>query len=194
MAYFKTVSLDTVAFEPVAKHNKMYVANLTEPLVVQTPPVRLASALGGEEPFALLKPTGQFAQFLKDAEAHVLEAALQHKADWFRRAVDDEALRHNFKSFFRDGEFKVKVQGEVAVFGPDKQLLGPEEAVPGACVRCVLELTRVCFGRQEFGAMWRLLQAQVVHEPECLIVEEPEDDASEPGDDPPADAEEQEFM
>lgn len=181
-AYYTTVDLAAQAFEPLAKQNKLYVAALAPPLTVLTPPVQLASALdahGGD--FAFLRPVGAFAGWLRDAEARVLDACIANKAAWFRKDVDDDALRHNFKSFFRDDEFKVRSAG-VAVFGVDGAPAGAEEATEGRHVRCVLELARVCFGRQEFGAMWRLVQARLVDVPPCLI----QDDAD--ADDEAADA------
>ena len=118
---------------------------------------------------------GAFAAWLRGAEAWVLDECVRRKSEWFHREVDDDALRLRFKSFFRpdDGAFKVKApEGEVALFGVDGSPVGPEELPAGQHVRCVLELSRFCFGRQEFGAMWRLVQARVVHVPECLIVDD----------------------
>ena len=199
-AYYVDVDVHAaLAFDPVVKVNKLYVASLTEPLQVLTPPLELVTPLESDEPFALLRPMGRFAEFLKTVEARVLEMCVQHKVEWFRKDVDDDALRTNFKSFFReDGSFKVKTV-DVAVFGADKGPVGPEEATAGKTVRCVLELTRICFGRQEFGAMWRLSQARVVEIPRCLIedsdVDEEEEEDGDGGDaEPGGDIEEQEFL
>ena len=178
-SYYKSIDFANIQFEPVAKVNKLYVASLTAPLLVQTPPVLLATSIDTTEaadvPFVYIRPAGQFEQWLRDAEAHILENCIANKASWFPKKMDDDALRHNFKSFFReDGDFKLKVLPDVAVFDAGRQPAGPEEAAAGTSVRCVLELTRICFGRQEFGAMWRLVQAQVAEVPPCLI-----DDAAE---------------
>lgn len=196
--YYREVDLDAVTFEPVEQVNRLYVSSLTQPLSVLTPPVELASSLGGDEPFLYIRPTGGFAQFLRDAEARVLDESMRQKVTWFRREVEDDVLRHNFKSFFReDGAFKVKVQGEPAVFDAQRNAVGAEEATAGRLARCVLELVRVCFGRQEFGAMWRLAQARLVEVPPCLIDDEPGDadeqdaEEEESGD---ADPDEQEFL
>ena len=43
----------------------------------------------------------------------------------------------------------------------------------GARARAVLELARVCFGRAEFGGIWRLTQVQLVRAPELLLTPEP---------------------
>lgn len=176
--YYQGVDIASAHFEPVAKQGKLYVANLTEPLLVETPPVQLATSFDPEVPFLHIKPQGAFADFLATAERHILDRCIAHKAEWFRKELDDDALRHNFKSFFRDGEFKVKAQeAELAVFGVDRCPAAPVELVAGRHVRCVLELARVCFGRQEFGAMWRLAQARVVEVPPCMLADDR--DASE---------------
>lgn len=208
--YYTAVDLSTHAFEPLAKQNKLYVANLAPALTVVTPPVQLASSLAdADAPFAYLRPHGRLAAWLRDVEAWVLDACLANKGAWFRKDVDDDALRHNFKSFFREtGEFKVRTSagGDVAVFAEDGQPAGAEEAVEGRHVRCVLELSRVCFGRQEFGAMWRLVQARLVDVPPCLIHDDDDDEAADAedagaqdvhvGEEPeePLDADEQEFV
>lgn len=191
--YFRSVDVASVGFEPLEKDNNLYVARLSPPLQVQTPPVQLGSALDPDNAtFVYIRPTGQFKGFLESVEAWILAKSIEHKAEWFRREVDDEVLRHNFKSFFRDANFKVRVEPEVPVY--DKGVLvGHEEATEGRHVRCVLELVRVCFGQREFGGMWKLVQAGLVEEQPCLIsqaegVESDGEDPEHPG--PP---EEQEF-
>ena len=195
---YRSVDLTTLSFEPVAKQGKLYVANLSPALSVLTPPVELATPLDSDAPFAYVRPAGDFARFLHDVEAFVLDQCLKRKSEWFRKDLDDDALRNNFKSFFREGEFKVKVAGEVAAFGIKKEPIGPEDVRVGQQVRCVLELERVCFGRQEFGAMWRLVQVREVEVPACMIDDAAEDSdsgVSEDGrDDDERDADEQEFL
>lgn len=194
-APYRTVDLASVEFEPVAKLNKLYVANLATPLTVLTPPVQLTTPIESDAAFAYIRPTGEFAQFLRDTEAHLLAQSIENKAAWFRKEVDDDALRHNFKSFFRDDEFKVKVDEQLAVFDAHKQPVGAEDLEAGVFARCVLELTRVCFGRQEFGAMWRLVQARVTSVPPCLIEDEAAEETEEEEDgDQPRDTDEQEFL
>lgn len=197
-AYFTSADLHAQQFEPLAKRNSLYVAALSPPLRIVTPPVRLLTPLADPDAtFAHLLPAGRFAAWLRDAEAWVLAECVRRKAEWFHREVDDDALRHRFKSFFRpeDGAFKVRAAaGEVALFGEDGEPVGAEEVGEGQYVRCVLELPRLSFGRQEFGAMWRLVQARVVRVPECLIVpeDEGEDEESAPAGDG-ADTEDGEF-
>lgn len=192
--YFRSVDVASVGFEALEKDNNLYVARLSPPVQVQTPPVQLGSALDPDNAaFVYLRPSGQFRKFLEGVEAWILAKSIENKADWFRRQVDDDVLRHNFKSFFRDdANFKVRVEPDVPLYDKGAQV-GHEEAGEGRQVRCVLELVRVCFGQREFGGMWRLVQASLVEEQPCLISE---DGGSETeGEDPeqPAPPEEQEF-
>ena len=191
--YYKSVDVSDVAFEPLTKDNKLYVANLTPRLLVQSPPVKLASSYDPcGVPFVYLAPTGQFARFLRDVESTVLQRCIENKAEWFRKDIDDDVLRHNFKSFFKDESLKVKLAQDAAVFDRDRHPTGLEELVAGEGVRCILELTRICFGRQEFGALWRIVQAQLVPTPACLITattDEEEDDQADASDGCPSDDE-----
>lgn len=190
---YKTIDLPSLSFEPVVKQNKLYVANLTNPVVIQTPPVALVSSLAEDVPFVYIRPTSEFAQFLKSVEAFVLEQSIRNRVDWFRKDLDADALRHNFKSFFREDDFKVKVTGDIASFNAAREPIGPEELDVGKQARCVLELTRICFGRQEFGAMWRLVQVREVVVPECMIDDALEEATSERSEDD-EDAEDAEFL
>jgi hypothetical protein len=63
------------------------------------------------------------------------------------------------------------VPSDVAVFDADCRTPACATDVlrAGAQVRCVLELARVCFGRTEFGAQWRVVQAAPCPAPVCLI-------------------------
>lgn len=175
---YRFVDHSSVSFEPITKQGKLYVANLSPTLLILAPPVELVSSLESEAPFAYIRPVGEFATFLRDTEAFILDQCIKRKAEWFRKGLDDDALRHNFKSFFRDNDFKVKV-ADVAAFGVQKEPVGQEDIPVGKHVRCVLELSRICFGRQEFGAMWRLAQVREVEVPACMIQDE-RDDEDEP--------------
>lgn len=189
--YYTAADLGAQRFDPLAKRGSLYVAALAPPLTVVTPPVKLLGSLADPDAaFAHLLPAGRFASWLREAEAWVLEECIRRKSDWFHREVDDDALRHRFKTFFRpdDGAFRVRAAaGEVALFGADGEPVGPEEVGDGQYVRCVLELPRLSFGRQEFGAMWRLVQARVVRVPGCLIADS-EDEDDQRGEDGGADA------
>lgn len=180
--YYLSVDLTALDVGPSAKEHKVYVAPLDPPLAVQTPPVTLASSLEDGQTFALLETSGAFLAFVRAAEAAVLDRVVEKRAELLRRDVDPDSLRANFKSFVTDaGVLRVKVADDLAVYDASQQVVGREEAAEGARVRCVLELARVCFGRAEFGAVWRLTQVQRVAASPCLITPEPEqpDDPAE---------------
>jgi hypothetical protein len=192
------------AFLPVEKAGGMYVARLAEPLLVQTPPLTLASPLGADDDgyapsHAHLALPRAFEQFARGVEALVLEAALANKAEWFRRAIGDDVLRARFKEFCRTRHLKVKLAPGFVAFDAAGQPVALDTLEAGGSLRCVLQLTRVCFGRTEFGAAWSLVQAQTAPPPppppRCLIdpsVEQEDDDP--PGPPHQADAELHEFL
>ncbi len=168
------------AFLPVEKTGGLYAARLAAPLLVQTPPLALVSPLDDEDgtplPHAHVSLPRAFLQFATEAEERVLAACLANKAEWFRRPMEDQSLRASFKQFCKaagGGVLKIKVPRECLVFDSQGGVLERGDLRPGASVRAILELSRVCFGRTEFGAMWSLVQAQTVPAPppppRCLI-------------------------
>jgi len=203
--HYKFVDLQSAlapaAFLPLEKHGGMYVAKLATPLLVQTPPLALLSPLEDDDghplPYAHLAVPRAFLRFLQDAEERVFQACVENKGQWFRRAVEDQTLRASFKQFCKPSEdgggvLKIKVPRDVLVFDSQGTLLRSADVGTGATMRALLELSRVCFGRTEFGALWTLTQAQTAPSPpppppppRCLIdpgadeaaVEEPAADA-----------------
>jgi hypothetical protein len=171
---FKALCLDSLAFDPIEREGKLYVVKLQPKITIVTPPMTLASSLVDEDgealPFASLAPSAQFGGFLRRVEAAVLAACIAHKAEWFRRDLDDDALRSGFKTFLRpNGTVKVKVPDEVAAFDASAGAVVPGDIAAGAQVRGVLELAKISFGKTEFGAMWKLVQVREVTVPRCLI-------------------------
>ena len=191
--YFKSVDLDAafVDVEPIEKSGTVYVAKLRRPLVVQTPPLVLASPLEEEDQpltHAHLVLPQAFADFAHAVEAKVLSSCLANKAAWFRRPMDDDSLRAGFKAFCRDKNLKIKLPRDVLVFDSEGRLVSRADIPQGATIRCLLELSRISFGRTEFGSMWSLLQAQTAPPPrpppKCMIdpaVEEEQDAARQEG-------------
>lgn len=171
--------LDPAAFLPVEKHGAAYAAPLASPLLVQTPPLTLASDLveqdGSPAGHAYVLLPRPFARFAQETEERVADACVANKADWFRRRpVTDDALRAGFKEFCKaSGHLKIKVPVDALVFDEEGGLLDRGAVGVGASVRALLQLDRVCFGRTEFGAMWSLVQAQVAPPapppPRCMI-------------------------
>jgi hypothetical protein len=185
---FKALCLDSLAFDPIEREGKLYVVKLRPKLVVVTPPMALASSLvdadGEALPFASLGPSAQFGGFLRRVEAAVLAACIANKADWFRKDLDDDALRSGFKTFLRaNGTVKVKVPDEVAAFDASAGAVVPGDIAAGAQVRAILELAKISFGKTEFGAMWKLVQIREVTVPRCLIDDTGDDAAGSDDDD-----------
>lgn len=184
---FKAARLDDLEFDPIEREAKLYIVKLRPKLLVQTPPMTLTSALVDDDgeplPFVTLAPPAQFAGFLHRTEAAVQAACLANKAEWFRKELDDDALRAGFKSFLRpNGTFKVKVPDEAVVFDAAKKAVAPGDVAPGAQVRAIIELSKISFGKTEFGAMWKLVQVREMAVPECLI-DDGNDSSSEDDDD-----------
>lgn len=164
-------------FSDLEKSGGVYVARLPTPLEVVTPPLTLLSPLldedGGEAGHALLKLSPEFEAFAEEVERRVLEACLANKDTWFRRRLDDDALRASFKQLCKGGTLKVKLRPGAAVFDACGEPVAPGDVDAGARMKCLLELTKVCFGKTEFGAMWSLAQARLApppaSAPKCLI-------------------------
>ena len=165
--------------KPMEREGKLYVVRLDPPVLVQTPPVTLATSPfdsdGEPLSFVYLAPRGDLLAWMRNAEAAVLDACVARKKEWFRKALDDGAVRAGFKTFFRDGDkVKVRVPPDACVFAADRCTPVPaaDALVAGATVHGVLELSRVCFGRTEFGAQWKLVQAAApAPPPRCLITD-----------------------
>ena len=189
--YYARVDLERdVSFASCEKEGGMYVVRLDPPLLVQTPVVEVASDLDQDEAFAYLEPRGAFLQFVRDVEAFIVSEAIRHKAEWLPRLphVDDEDLSRRFRSFVAESEAggprRLKTRVLPASFvAYDEAGVECEGVVrAGSTVRAVMELSRVCFGRSEFGALWRLLQTRAASPaPPCLIdvSREMEDDDEE---------------
>lgn len=192
---YRAVDFASLPYQPMIKDTtaRLYAVPIEPPVRALTPPVATASDMDDDMPFLYLAPTGDFKAFLKRSEDAVLAACIANKASWFAKSLDDDALRRGFKSFFRaeDGAFKLKVPADVGCFDAAGAPVGREDVPSGSVVRAVLELSRVCFGRHEFGVTWKLVQLKLVPTV-CLIVPEEEDPAPPAESDSDSDA--HEFM
>ena len=186
--FYKSENPDALQFEDQRERDgKVYAVRLKRRLLIQTPAVALATALvdadGEVMPFSHLAPVGHFAAFLHRTEAAVLAACLANKDTWFRGAVEDDALRAKFRTFFRpNGTVRVKVPEDVEVFDAAKSPAAPGDVPAGAQVRCILELAKISFGKSEFGASWKIVQVQALPLPRCLITDDAEGECSEDDD------------
>lgn len=176
-AYFKNIDLDAhlSAFEPLAKEGRIYVAPFSAgPLTVQTPPLLVAQT---GETFLWTQPSGPFRAFLQATEEKIRDGCLASAEAW---GITTEQVTTSFKSFFReDDSFKVRLASDFSVFDEQGELANDTVELSGRTVRGVLELSRVCLGKTEMGAIWKLLQVRLVPEPPpCLIdldIEVPDD-------------------
>lgn len=159
------------AFEGVQKTGSAYAARLHQPVLVQTPPVVLLSSLAdcadSHVTHAHLKVSSapRFVQFVEGVEEALLSTSLASKDTWFRHSVHDDVLRASFRSFYKAGALRVRVPRDALLFDEEGQVVGRDAVPIGSTLRCLLELSKVTFGRTEYGAMWSLVQAQVVPAP-----------------------------
>ena len=191
--YFRNVDLDAhiAPLGPLEKEGRIYVAPLANgPLVIQTPLLEIQS-LG--ESHAWTRPTGPFKDFLARTERLVQRASEEAAVAW---GITQEQVTTSFKSFFRDdGSFKVRVGSDFTAFTDAGDALDLEDAsvtMDGVTVRAALELSRVCLGKTEVGAIWRLVQIRLSPPPPpCLIDIDAEvpDDAEDPEDEQKGDEE-----
>jgi len=182
---FRKVSLDALTYGTMIKDTsaRLYVVPIEPAVKIQTTPIALATSLEDPEiPFVYLTPDASLAAFLAKTEKTIADACITNKKDWFAVAMEDDVLRQGFKSFFSETGFKVKVPTDLACFSADKTPIGREDIPAGTMVRAVMELSRVCFGRHEYGSTWKITQLQLVPT-QCLIEDEPVDDSVDPGSD-----------
>lgn len=163
------VDFTRTTFGPLERETRLYSVPLKPEITIQTPVVGLASELSSEPGAVVyLHTSGALTKFFQETERQVLEWSLANKGEWFSRAKpDDDIIKSSFKTFITDGKVKVRVHEAFTCFGPNRELLEEPNIPVGAQLRCVLQLTKLSFGRHEFGAMWRLVQARVL--PDCMI-------------------------
>lgn len=164
-----------MTFGPLQREAKVYAVAFEPSLRIQTPPVTLVHDLSPEADLVATFAAPNL-EYFRAVEAALLEAAVGHKEEWFPKTIDDDTLKSSFKSFVsREGALRTRLADAVSFF--DAQGVAVEEdggvLKAGTQVRALLELSKVSFGKHEFGGLWRVLQLKVC--PECLIT-----DAEEP--------------
>jgi hypothetical protein len=177
---FRAVDLSTLAYKPISKdiEARLFVVDLEEPLRIQTTPVVLTTSIEDDSvPFVYIQGTQLMMDFFTKTEQFIEDTCIENKKEWFSLAknMDDEVLRRGFKSFFGEKGFKVKIGPDVGCFDAKKKPIGREDIPVDTTCRLILELSRISFGKHEFGAAWNVLQVQTVPS-ECLLVDEPVED------------------
>ncbi len=163
IVYYKDARIE-YEFGEMRKVNGVYFVPLRKPLLVQTPVLRLVSPVSGDS--TILQVSDGFAKFIKSHEESILKLTKENKAKWFKNGIEDSALDNGFKSFLESDTLKVKISDEFASFdigGNFTDICTPAE------VRCILEISGVCFGSAEFGSITSLVQAQLAKLPRCSI-------------------------
>jgi len=179
---YRSVDHSSIAFEPIVKDSaaRLFVVDIKDPVRIQTSPVVLTTSVEDETvPFVYLQGDEAMMTFFRSTETFIEDTCIANKADWFAVAknLDDAVLRRGFKSFFGDHGFKVKIGTDVACFDQNRKPIGREDIPVNTSCRLILELSRLSFGKHEYGGMWKVVQIQTVPM-ECLIqTEQPEDDA-----------------
>jgi hypothetical protein len=170
---YRSVDLSALTYGDITKDvsARLYVVPIVNPVTIQTTPVTLKTTLEDPDiPFVYIEPDASLKKFLQSAEKTVEDACVTNKQTWFAASkhLEDDVLRRGFKSFFSDTGFKVKVPADIPCFDASKKPIGREDVPAGGIVRLVLELSRVCFGKHEYGITWKATQAQIVPSV-CLI-------------------------
>jgi hypothetical protein len=183
---YRSVDLSSITYGSMIKDTsaRLYVVPVSPQITIQTTPMTLTTSLEDPGvPFVYVSPDAGLTKFFQDTENVIADACISHKNEWFAVAknLEDDVLRRGFKSFFDvDKGFKLKVAPDVPCFDASKNPIGREDIPAGTVVRAILELSRVCFGKHEYGANWKITQLQCVPT-QCLIETEdiPEDVAPE---------------
>jgi hypothetical protein len=166
VVYYTDVNPNVSDFLSMRKVDGVYIVPFKKPFVIQTPILKITELTKSS---ASLRVTKGFAKFVGEFEDSVLSATKKHKSEWFKDEIDDDTIENGLKSFLTDdGDLKVKVSEDLASFDEDGNFLGDGFDVP-AGVRCILEVSGICFGSIEFGAIFTLSQMQVARLPKCAI-------------------------
>jgi len=165
---YEDIQVEAIRFMEVKKNKNVYVVPFERPLVIQTPVSNLLGRV--DKATTSLALTKGFASFVRDLEEYVVQSAIDNKDEWFRSKLDDDAIRQSFKSFLGPRDvLKVRVSDDVASFDSTGHQIDNDEVDKDSRVRCLLELTGICFGRVEFGIMFTVVQIQTRQKPVCEI-------------------------
>jgi hypothetical protein len=165
IVYYKDAQME-YEFGELRKENGVYFAPLMNPVLIQTPVVRLAKPISGDS--TIVRVSDGFAKFVKNHEENMLRLTKENKDKWFKNGIDDDALDGGFKSFLESDMLKVKISDDFAAFDTVGDFIDGTFCTP-AEVRCILKISGVWFGSVEFGSVMSLVQTQLVKLPKCSI-------------------------
>ena len=165
IVYYKDAQME-YEFGELRKENGVYFAPLMNPVLIQTPVVRLMNPISGDS--TIVRVSGGFAKFVKNHEENMLRLTKENKNKWFKNGIDDDALDGGFKSFLESDTLKVKISDDFAAFDTAGDFIDSTFCTP-AEVRCILKISGVWFGSVEFGSIMSLVQTQLVKLPKCSI-------------------------
>lgn len=165
IVYYKDAQME-YEFGELRKENGVYFAPLRNPVLIQTPVVRLMKPISGDS--TSVRVSGGFAKFVNNHEENMLRLTKENKDKWFKNGIDDDALDSGFKSFLESDTLKVKISDDFAAFDTAGDFVDSTFCTP-AEVRCILKISGVWFGSVEFGSVMSLVQTQLVKLPKCSI-------------------------
>lgn len=147
----------------------------------------------------------EFLDKMRQLDARMLEASVQHSKDWFGKQKSKDTLEDNYRRLIKDHPenkyppvMKIKVpiqngQPTCTFFDESKQPTSIDYLTKGTTIKMILEMDRVWFVNNTFGVTWRALQCAVITRPNrmdnysILDDEEEEYTAAPPALLPPAD-------
>lgn len=173
---YKTVQITQQNFGEVTKDTsaRLFVVPIDPPVRIQTTPVVLTTSIEDPQvPFVYIQGDQNMMTFFQQTEQDIEDVCIANKKQWFTLAkdLDDEILRRGYKSFFAQQGYKVKIAPDVPCFDANRRPIGREDISENSTARMVLEMSRISFGRHEFGVTWKVIQLQLVPV-ECMILDD----------------------
>lgn len=176
----KDIKLNNIQFEDVHREGNMYAVKFKEKLLIQTPPVvcrdSLVNSKGDLLPYLYVVPDPAFAEWLDAFDDHMLEQAHNHKDAWFRSHTTRTDIDQSFKRYFKDNVLRLKLSEGVMLVDSARKPVEARDIKPDSRIRVIMELSRILFGRTEFGCVWKAPQVMIHATKECLFVDTDEDD------------------
>ena len=174
----------TMEVEAVSRRGAEVFAAFETPLVVVTPPQKLA-ALDTDLHTCHVDLSDSLRDLVDTLEDRVTNLVVANFAAWFPTPASAkktgsqaaDAIRERFKSFFAaSGDYRFRLPADAQAFDEAGEEMDIATLQPGARVRLVLEASRISFGKREYGVSIRVRQIRVARVPVCIIADE--DDAA----------------